>query len=66
MTPTGLGLYDPTAPDDVVLDIDGHDYMADGWAARYDTTTPPPRHKAGCTFATYGVPAVVCACQPPL
>lgn len=64
MTRRGL-LYDPTVPDPAVLDIDGLDYLATGWAADL-ADTPAPGHKAGCMFADYDVPAAVCACQPPL
>lgn len=65
MTLTGLGLYDPSIPDPAVLDIDGHDYLATGWAAALDPI-PAPGHQATCRLAQYGTPAEVCACQPPL
>lgn len=65
MTRGGV-LYDPTRPDDVVLMIDGADYLATGWAAELDPT-PAPGHKDGCWAARYGFPADICnACQPAL
>jgi len=63
MTLTGL-LYDRTLPDDAVLTIDGPDYYAGGWAKGLDGQ--PAVHRPGCLLAPEGVPAPVCACQPPL
>lgn len=63
MTLTGL-LYDLTLPDPVVLTVDGPDYYAGGWAR--DLDDQPAVHREGCVFAREGVPAPVCACQPPL
>jgi hypothetical protein len=65
MTHKGL-LYDPTVPDPAVLDIDGFDYLATGWAA--DLAGPPPApgsHKPGCRLADLRLDDA-CACQPPL
>lgn len=64
MTTTGL-LYDPTAPDDAVLAIDGHDYLGADWARDLDPI-PAPGHQAGCRLADYGTPAEVCTCAEPL
>jgi hypothetical protein len=64
VTLTGL-LYDPTRPDPAVLDIDGPDYYATGWAAALDPI-PAPGHRAGCMWAEYGVDTAYCPCQPPL
>jgi hypothetical protein len=55
--------YDPTQPDLVVLDIDGPDYYATGWAAGLD---PAPGHQPDCMWAGYGVHISYCPCQPPL
>lgn len=62
MTRGGL-LFDPTVPDDAVLDINSADYLATGWAAELDG--PPSRHRPGCRFADLDL-ADACACQPAL
>lgn len=64
MTRNGV-LYDPTVPDPAVLDIDGLDFYATGWAADL-ADTPAPGHKPGCMWAEYGVDTAYCPCQPPL
>lgn len=63
MTVDGI-LFDPARLDDALLDIDGFDYHATGWAAAYGEGIF--RHVDGCHWAPYGVPAAVCTCQPPL
>jgi hypothetical protein len=65
VTHAGLA-YDPTMPDPVVLDIDGPEFYADGWAAFLDPI-PAPGHQPACWYGTHGFPAEVCpTCQPPL
>lgn len=65
MTLIGLA-YDPTRPDPAVLDIDGPEFYAAGWAADLDPI-PAPGHEPDCWAARYGFPLAVCnTCQPPL
>jgi hypothetical protein len=56
--------YNPGVPDPAVLDIDGPDYYAAGWAASLDPI-PAPGHREGCRFAHLGVDIAYCPCQPP-
>jgi hypothetical protein len=58
-------LFDPAVPDPAVLDIDGPDYLATGWAADLDPM-PARGHLPGCHFAALGVDRAYCPCQPPL
>ncbi|NUP46166.1 MAG: hypothetical protein HOW97_02460 [Catenulispora sp.] len=65
MTRRGI-LYDPAKPDMAVLDIEGPEFLATGWAA--DLDGPPPRpgsHRPGCRFADLRLDDA-CPCQPPL
>lgn len=65
MTVDGI-TYDPTRPDPVVLDIDGPDFLATGWAAALDQI-PAPGHRPDCWAARYGFPVEACnTCRPPL
>ena len=54
--------------DDAVLDIDGWDFLAAGWAEPLGLQRTPlaitvPAHRAGCFFAEYEVPPEVCPCN---
>lgn len=62
MTRRGV-LYDPTVPDPAVLDIDGPEFYATGWAAGLEATGH--HHVPGCRFADLDLQDA-CACQPPL
>lgn len=64
MTVAGL-LYDPTMPDPAVLDIEGPEFYATGWAEALDPI-PAPGHQPDCRFAALGVDHAYCPCQPPL
>lgn len=61
MTRRGL-LYDPTVPDLAVLDIDGPEFLATGWAKGLEVTG---HHVPGCHLADLDLQDA-CACQPPL
>lgn len=61
MTAAGL-LYDPSHPDPAVLDIDGYEFYATGWASGLEAVG---RHTPGCILADLDLQDA-CACQPPL
>lgn len=61
MTRRGL-LYDPTVPDPAVLDIDGPEFYATGWATGLEATG---KHAPGCSLADLDLQDA-CLCQPPL
>lgn len=60
MTVTGL-IYDPTQPDPAVLDIDGPEFLATGWATGLEPGVP--QCKPGCVLTEYRL-GDACACQP--